>query len=464
MLNSKQFGLTAIALAIASTAYSEEIISSTGSNRITGAASEVVIRENMWYNPAHINTTAQQLSVHSGNAGGGVADIFGQRVGGHVRQGRTDLFWGMGMGDMLIGTRLGIMLDNESKLPSTTISGMPLYTAPYDDGTNIITLTADEFKEVDNSRNFSLDVGSVMMGGNLSVIGRVASSGSKEETVGKGSILTNLDAGNGGTSTGTEREEMDTLDSTNEKRFSLLVDGRYYLSESFYVVGGVGFVSRSEVETDRDNSRTTERDAGGTATRDESTFDETVNTTKDNTLSGTVGLGLIERRDQVTIRFEQSLTLTRQTISYEEETKDDRFVDHLDATNNTTNATGITSAEESSNLRIKLPMRASLEVAASDKWTWRAGITADLLDLILNKKEEDAKKLNDANDGYVLDYTATLVDGSTLTSPNGVTTQFGLAYEPVENLKLDMVFNRNFLTNGFLNNGLATRFSVTYLF
>jgi len=467
MMTPRIFAISALAasiLAIPPNVFAEPIANNS-SLADNGTASEVVIRDDMWQNPALINVAPKQVSVNSNNSGGLVTNLLGQRLGAHARPGQADLFWGMGLSSGMVGTRLGVELDNSSDLPSPNFLGEPLYTSsPYDNGTDLTSVDIQEFDEYDNFRNLELDLGAVLMDGGLSLVGRVGSTNDTSGTAQKGSVTNNFGAGDGGTSTGKQYNEIDELNETAASGLNLGLEGQFYLSEISYILGSFRYGASTVETTNRNNSRTTSRNASNNITSDVGVFDETVNTEENSGLSAGLGIGLIERTEQITMRIEQMAFLTSVSRSGEDKVTDDRFIDYQDNANNVINPNGVNATSEDSELIINLPLRATIEGAVSETWTWRGGLEADLMQFFTEDDEATAYKVNAAGDAFIEDFTVTSADSSTLNVPDGVNTIFGLAYEPIDNLTLDMVFNQAFLTSGFFNNGLATEFTLTYSF
>jgi hypothetical protein len=302
------------------------------------------------------------------------------------------------------------------------------------------------------------------MDGGLSLVGRVGSTNDTSGTAQKGSVTNNFGAGDGGNSTGKQYNEINQLNETADSGLNLGLEGRFYLSETSYMLGSFRYGASTVETTNRNNSRTTSKDASNTITSDSGVFNETVNTEENSRLSAGLGIGLIERTEQITMRIEQMAFLTSVSRSGEDKVTDDRFIDYQDNANNVINPNGVNATSEDSRLIINLPLRATIEGAVSETWTWRGGLEADLMQFFTEDDEATAYKVNAVGDAFIEDFTVTSADSSTLNVPDGVNTIFGLAYEPIDNLTLDMVFNQAFLTSGFFNNGLATEFTLTYSF
>ena len=113
-----------------------------------------------------------------------------------------------------------------------------------------------------------------------------------------------------------------------------------------------------------------------------------------------------------------------------------------------------------------MPIMVSGEWVASEKWTWRAGSSANLLSYTSETVTATSYKNDpDNTTGFVKDVVNQTTDSTFLVLPLSIEDiDFGFSYMPVENVIIDGKFTKAFVEDGLVNDGPVDTGSLSVTF
>ncbi|WP_119395939.1 hypothetical protein [Salinibius halmophilus] len=453
----KQITIASIAVALGASAWATDNLS------FQNSLSQVVVQDNLWYNPALIADVKQQVAATTGGNGGVAFNAFDQTIAIHAGKVSTPQFDGMdylGSGrlptaadavDIFVGgklfgqsgLRLSLVQNTESEPAVYQIAApgggtIHLTEEPHTFDANGDQLSA-EFRgntETTAYSKYGISFGQVQP--------KFAYSAGISVPLFNNQRLIDYTATNaqqGSATLTTEYKENEQAKSGLS--FELHSNNRYYFQPTLYLGADFqlnryvteGIVSQLEITTGaEDNESQTQRNFSKLQ------------------LVGDLTLGLIRQSGASTLRIEQG-------IGYERVSgKDEQYATEVRGAND---PTGVESSSNAVEQTIRLPLHASIEAKTGDKWSWRAGVKADLLNWVINKTLTD--KNEPGPNGFELEYTKLDSKGSRRVT-DGAELLLGLGWQPVEKLSINAVLNQAFITEGLFDNGLASQVSVSYEF
>jgi len=407
------------------------------------------------------NAFGQKLAVHGGNVvsftpndSSAVATYFATNPMGvgnfNILTDQLDIFWGADLGFGALGVRASYGLFNDSTLFATNytgnaFSGANTYADLDDDGNTADDNGTDSYSLDVNSNSVEqkssaaeIEVGAKLndlpVDGSLQITLPSFSSASQFDVVDVENIA--------GVTTATDRNTHTfTRSQTAESTGGLSADlmGRYLLNESTFITGGFstesGTIENNYTEVDDRLSVTL---AGPTTTVDTTDTDKTRETYESSDMTVNVGVDYRKNVGPAMFKVQSSLVYTSSSVTKTNETLTDTFVDVITPASNTTGATGVTTKNLVETTSINAPLRISAEFTASEKWTWRAGTSSNLLEKTDSKTTTTNNKVDQAATGFELDFVA--IDAETgslefLDFFNEVS--LGFTYSPAENVALD---------------------------
>jgi hypothetical protein len=245
-----------------------------------------------------------------------------------------------------------------------------------------------------------------------------------------------------GFTTTTERETQtitraQTAESTGGLNAS--AQGRYKLNSDLYITSGISLTNSKLQNTIKTATTNHTNDVtGSTITQNETTTDEIIENLESGTTMLSIGADYRKFVGPAMFKIQPSLEWESTTSTSKSETKEDTFVDALDAGNNTTGAVGVTSSTEEKVSTISVPVNISIEYLVNEKWTWRAGTRANLLSSTSTTETTTTNKVNTTNDGYELDQVEINTDNSGLQILDFVDdVSLGFTQTPNDFVKLD---------------------------
>lgn len=435
---------------------------------LNNAVDAVVIQDNVWTNPAALSNTNNQVAVagtNGGSATGGVVFEFaGQKLGLHVgRLTFSDFEWpyndaaailpntdfftdnqfngnqslDLFAANALGGFHFGYNQFTISNLATTTVDAsgsndiiqVTEEAYVYERGPNKLSAVVDTNQATYSFSELTAKYGSINQRGGFTVEFRLPTHEATKEIKYTGKV-----EGPGGTTTHV-REELNT--STNTFSFGVDAGFKQFFSRTFFVSGSAGYESLGE-EATRFGSST----INGTVTADK-TFDEST----DITIRAQAGFGGIIRKGPSVFKYTQELQWVNalsEVNAYFDEDEDSADKDK-----------GIETTTNVSIHNFSLPFAASAEVAAGPKWTWRAGIEANLAAVSFGKITEMETKTEGT--AQVPDKTYTLGKPFELDLIDYASADFGVGYKATEDFEINTQFEAS-------NNDLFGRVSASYSF
>lgn len=425
--------------------------------------SQVVVQDNLWYNPAWAANVVQQVAATTQGNGGVAFTAYEQTFVIHAGKTSTPQFNGMdylGSGrlpagadaiDLFVagklfgqsGLRLSVVQNSASKLAVNQITApgggtIHLTEEPHTFNANGDQLSAD-FRGNTETTAFSrygITFGQVQP--------KLAYSAGLAVPLFNNQRLidyTATNAQNGGATLTTEYKENEQAKSGLS--FELFSNNRYYWQPNVYLDADLqvnryatqGIVSQLERSTGEPDSES-----------------QTQRNFSKLQLVGELTFGLLRQSDNSVLRIEQGIGYERLSA------KEEAYATEVRGAND---PTGVESSERAVDQTIRLPLHASIEAKTGDKWFWRAGVKADLFNLVLNKTLIDNNEAGP--NGFELEYTKLDSKGNQRVT-NGTALLLGLGWQPVAKLSINAVLNQAFVTEGLLDNGLASQVSVSYAF
>lgn len=484
-----------LALAVSSLAFSA---AQANSFLEDSPVEDIHIYDHAFTNPAFLGTTENQLSItdQSGGQIGWVNSIFGQKTGLHLGRdvdavsgdspntysGTTDttnldnfvnldealdLFWAANLGFGALGVNATIASQSDTDLVESTRASFHdgtvdyLYTseseAEFDDGTDVFNLdvTGNESKE--SSRYLALEAGAALTDLPASVGVRVALPNASSSYNLSWTDTQNVGASGGGNTTARNIQTQQDVTSSEMSGLEASVYGMFNLSSNLKLLGMVG--TNSETINSTDETVTIDNDdsdlnAAGVDTNETVTFKDSTEY-KDSTLMAMVGARLTNQAGPVEIIVQNTLEFSNRTESTTYSIDQDTLVDQVTTANSTTGRTGVNSISEDKTMTITMPITVSGEWVASEKWTWRAGSTANLMEYT-SETDTETSYINDPDNttGFVEDVVNQTTDSTFLVLPLSVSNvDFGFSYMPVENVTIDGKFTKAFVEDGIANDG-----------
>lgn len=425
--------------------------------------SRVVVQDNLWYNPAWINQVDQQVAANTGGHGGVAFDAFGQRIGVHAGALETPQFDGMdyqGTGrlpsgadaiDIFAGAKLGhssgfrltLVQNSQEELAINQLiapGGGTIHITEgehtFEQGGDQLSADVRDNKEVTAFSLYGLEFGQVRPKLAFS-LGFALPMFNSQRLV----DYTATNVQSGGATLSTQYKE--NVQSKSGFSYELTSNNRYYLQPGLYI--GADFVANNYVT--EGVSSTLDITTGETESEE-----QTQRNFSKLQLAGDLTFGLIRQTTSTTLRIEQG-------IGYERvRSTDQQFATEERGSND---PTGIEESSTQVNHTLRMPLHASIEARTGEKWFWRAGVQANLFSWLINKTLVDNNIEGD--DGYELDYTKLDAKGNSRVT-DGTNLLLGLGWKPAEKLSINAVLNQQFITDGLLDNGLATEVSISYLF
>jgi hypothetical protein len=460
---NKKLLITAITIASLGTA--------SASSFLAGDPVEAVADKDTAYdNPAFLLTTENQLSFSDWGNVGYVFNAFDQKLAVHGgRNGNAvDVFWATTLGFGQLGIRAGYELDSTKGLSATSFNGQTNFTyleedgkTELDNGTDTFSLDLKENETVDKSSEAQIAAGFVL--DDLPIDGTITLSLPSSSDTDSFSAVDVINTN--GLTTTTYRETRTTVITSSTERTGGLVSsatGRYKLTQSTFITGGI--VINNDEETTSARSVVTQYDeniAAPSIDTNETTTTDTNTVEEDKSMTLLVGMDHRKTVGAALLKLQPTLSYTSSSLTTTNKTAANTFVDVITPANNTTGPTGTTSITASEGSEIDARVNVSAELKASEKWTWRAGTTIDLLKITSSKDTTTVNKVDGAGTGYEKDYVQVTADSSEVEFlQTGYAIDLGFAYKPSENSVLDVNLNSN---NNPLQNWTAN-FGFTFYY
>ncbi|WP_119395940.1 hypothetical protein [Salinibius halmophilus] len=440
------------------------------------AVDAVVIQDNVWSNPAALNNTPNQVSAASTNGtyatGGVVFEYAGQKMGLHVGN-QVDFaspLYDLDAEDAVggdidgfnfdaegISVAKGLLADNDNEAPpqngsidyfiasswggirlgytTYSISGLSAIelgflgdTIPYTETEHNFAASPNNFSAVvaQNEAAFSASevnatFGSINNRGGYSFTFSLPSFNGSDNLEYQGKTT------NGSTST-TYDYDKEVYAKSN---FSFAVDGGFkqFLSRSFFLSGSASYARLNSSSRSFERSVTTSGSNPGFV-------EETIENKLDlvsSTIRAAGGIGGVVRKGPSTFRYTQDAEWILAGVTGT--VYDDQTTTGAGSTTVTGKETDVLATVNSSVHIVNLPFAASAEVAAGEKWTWRAGIEANLASITFGKVTATPTKPEGGS--RVDDFTSTVAKPSGIKVLPESLASFGIGYKPVSDFEIN---------------------------
>lgn len=434
----------------------------------------VADKDTAYDNPAFLLTTENQLTISDWGNVGYVFNAFDQKLAVHGgRNGNAlDVFWATTLGFGQLGIRAGYELDKITGMSDINFligdGSQTNFTyleedgkTDFDNGTDTFSLDLKENETIDKTSEAQIAAGFVL--NDLPVDGTITlalRSSSDTDNFNAVDVVNT-----GGVTTTTYRETRTTVNTASTERTGGLVSsatGRYKLTESTFITGGI-FIDNNE-ETTTSRSVVTQLDvniAVPSTDTNETTTSDTNSVEEGKSMTLRVGMDHRKTVGATLLKLQPTLSYTSTSNTVNNKNVANTFVDAITPALNTTGPTGTTSITTTEGSEIDARVNVSAELMASEKWTWRAGTTIDLLKITSSKTTMTQNKVDVAGTGYEKDYVQVTADASELEILDaGYTINLGFGYKPSDNAVLDINLESN---NSALQNWTAN-FGFTFFY
>lgn len=440
---------------------------------LDNAVDTVVIQDNVWGNPAALLNTSNQVAVTDNGNAGVVFEAAGQKLGVHVGRDAEhdfiaagaggnvapsatdtslDLFWGADLGAKT-GLRFGYTVDSDKTLALTTFNapsfGDDIFptegnTTFEDADGNKATLNITGNELVTSLTTYELSFGQILARGGYSVNFSLP-------TFNNQSLVSYTASTDQAADGAPDLSLKSTANRQASSDFSFEVSGGFkqFFSRSFYVTGGGAYNSyNTSLIIENENISTVGTTETKTASQSTSSFGL-------NVIAASVGAGLVQRNAATTVRVEGGIDYSR---SVSTSSGNATVVEGVEAPK------GTNSGSKGTENNITVPFAVSVEASKpGSSFTWRAGASADLLELMTDKDTTNSYSANSDATGFDLDYAK--IDGQSSELNSNASQMFlGMGWAPVENLEFNAVINQAFVKSSFVNNGFASKLSASYSF
>ncbi|EAR11235.1 hypothetical protein [Reinekea blandensis] len=498
---------TLLSVAIAATSFSATQAETFLANH---PADQIHINDNAFYNPAFLYTTENQLTLTDQSQGqiGWVTEGFGQKLGVHLGQdadqfisgdfdtinevdGATvdssnltaftqlddslDLFWASTLGFGDLGVNLTVAANTNKDLVASDKASTHDNTVTYffngeddvslESGTNVYEFELDGNESKQTARYIGLDVGAKLNALPATVnlnFGLPKTTSSYDYSWTDTEVV---DAAAGGTATARNTDTIKDITSSEVSGLRFDLSGTFDLTQSLMLRGGVMLNTQTAATSDESiviEQDDTDLNAAGLTTDTEDTDRDSFEL-KNSLLGASVGARLTAQTGAIEVIVEGDLQVATEKDSSTYEIEQDTFVDELDNNNNTTGRTGVNEEQVDTTLSLNAPIRVSAEWAASEKWTWRAGVSTNLVSFESVQSETTAYKNSDDDaTSFEVDYVNQTQDSTTLILPTLVNDfSLGFSYQPIDGVTFAAVFDKNMIENGLTSNGPITNASLS---